>query len=148
VGGSPRRAGGSDAERGDTTGWAARLAGKIRSFARELVESDEAHLAHELRSWAASIPGTTLIADAPLRHRVRLAGEVSRVTIRPGEPFDEIETTLYDGSGELRVVWFGRRSIPGLTLGSRLVVEGTIGEMGGERRMIDPVFEFVPLDRH
>jgi hypothetical protein len=118
---------------------------RIHGLLRELVESDEAHLAHELRSWAESIPGAVPIAEAPLRQRVRLAGEVRKLTIRPGEPFDELEATLYDGSGEVRIVWLDRRSIPGLTLGVRLVVEGVIGATQGERRMIDPAYEFVSV---
>ncbi len=109
------------------------------------MEADEAHLGHELRNWAASIPGTTPVAEAPLRQRVRLAGEVRRIMVRPGGPFDEFEVTLYDGSGEARIIWLGRRSIPGVTLGSTLAVEGVIGERDGERCMIDPVFEFVPF---
>jgi hypothetical protein len=118
---------------------------RIHGLLRELVESDEAHLAHELRSWAESIPGAVPIAEAPLRQRVRLAGEVRKLTIRPGEPFDELEATLYDGSGEVRIVWLDRRSIPGLTLGVRLVVEGVIGATQGERRMIDPAYEFASV---
>jgi hypothetical protein len=120
------------------------LAASFRRFLRELTESNEAHLAHELRSWAASIRGTVPIAQAPPRKKVRLAGEVRKITYRPKEPFDEFETLLYDGSGEIRVVFLGRRSIPGLDVGSRLVVEGVVGEADGERRMIDPKFELVP----
>ncbi len=124
--------------------WLVRALRWLGRSVRELRESDEAHLGHELRSWADSIPGTVLIAQAPLRHRVRLAGEIRRLTIKPGEPFEDLEAVLYDGSGEVRIVWLGRRSIPGVSVGSRLVVEGTVGETNGERWMIDPVFELVP----
>jgi hypothetical protein len=116
----------------------------VRRLLRELVQSDETRLAHQLRSWASSIPGTVLIAEAPLRVRVRLAGEVRKITFRPKKPFDEFEVVLYDGSGQVRLVWLGRRSIPGLSVGSRLVVNGVVAEAVGERRMLDPEFEFVP----
>src|SRR5439155_27278576 len=53
-----------------------KLTERIARAVEELVEPDEAHLAHELRSWAASLPGTVLIAEAPLRTAVRVAGEV------------------------------------------------------------------------
>ena len=95
-------------------------------------------------SWAASLPGTVPIAQAPLRKRVRLAGDVRKITFRPAEPFDEFEVLLFDGSGEIRVVFLGRRSIPGVDVGSRLMVEGVVGEADGERRMLDPEFELVP----
>ena len=37
----------------------------------------------------------------------------------------------------------GRRSIPGLNLGTKLVVDGLLAEQRGERRIVNPVFEFV-----
>jgi hypothetical protein len=40
------------------------------------------------------------------------------------------------------VVWMGRRSIPGLTLGTKLVVEGLVADQRGERRLVNPRFEF------
>jgi hypothetical protein len=120
------------------------IAARFTRVLRELTKSDEEHLAHELREWAASTPGTVPIAEAPLRKRVRLAGEVRKVTFRSAEPFDEFEVLLYDGSGEIRVVFLGRRSIPGVDVGSRLVVEGVVGDVDGERRMLDPEFELVP----
>ena len=121
-----------------------KVAGRIRRFLHELAET--AHLAHELRSWVASIPGTIPIREAPLRTRVRLAGEVREITTRPEEPFEKLEAVLHDGSGEVRIVGLGRGSTPGLTVGSHLMVEGVIGEENGERRMIDPAFGFVPMD--
>jgi hypothetical protein len=36
----------------------------------------------------------------------------------------------------------GRRSIPGLNLGTRLVVEGVVADQRGERRVVNPAFEF------
>jgi hypothetical protein len=53
-----------------------------------------------------------------------------------------LEALLYDGTGEVTVVWMGRRSIPGLGLGTRLIVDGMLGEQRGERRLVNPTFEF------
>jgi hypothetical protein len=36
----------------------------------------------------------------------------------------------------------GRRSIPGLTLGTRIVVEGVMAEKRGGLKMVNPTFEF------
>ena len=109
---------------------------------RRMAESDEERLAEELRSWAATIEGTARIADVPVRTRVKVAGVVRRITIRPVEGFEALEAVLYDGTGEVTAVWLGRRSIPGLLLGSRLVLEGVIGRERGELRMVNPEFEF------
>jgi len=39
-------------------------------------------------------------------------------------------------------VWLGRRSIHGLTLGSRLIVEGVLGKEYDHLKMVNPTFEF------
>jgi hypothetical protein len=114
----------------------------VRRFLRRLAESDEERLALEIREWAETIPGTIRIAGAQLRTRVKLAGIVRRITILPVEGLEALEAVLWDGTGEVTAVWLGRRSIPGLTLGSRLVVEGVLGSERGERRVVNPTFEF------
>src|SRR6266508_3464884 len=100
----------------------------LRRFLQRLNQTDEEILAEEVRDWAASVPGTVRIAEAKPRTRVRLAGIVRRITVRPVEGFESLEAVLWDGTGEVSAVWMGRRQITGLTLGSRLVVEGIIGK--------------------
>ena len=67
---------------------------------------------------------------------------VRRITVRPLEGDESLEALLYDGTGEVTLIWMGRRSIHGLNLGTRLVVEGMVGEKRSERRMVNPSFEF------
>jgi RecG-like helicase len=107
-----------------------------------MAESDEARLAEEIRDWASSIPGTTRIADASIRSSAKIAGVVRRITVRPVEGSESLEALLSDGTGEIEVVWMGRRSIPGLSLGTRVVVDGVVGELRKRRRMVNPRFEF------
>ena len=114
----------------------------VRRFLKRLAESDEERLASELWSWAASIPGTVRISDAKLRSRVKVAGVVRRITVRPVEGFEGLEAVIYDGTGELSAMWLGRRSIPGLILGSHLVIEGVLGLERGQLRIYNPTFEF------
>lgn len=114
----------------------------FRRFLRRLTESDEERLAEELRTWASSIPGTVRIAEASPRSRVKIAGMVRRITVRPVEGFEALEVMLTDGTGELSARWLGRRSIPGLVLGSRLVVEGVLGKEQGVPKIVNPVYEF------
>lgn len=116
---------------------------RVGRFRSRLSESDEARLAKELRAWASTVPRTTAIAEGTLRQRARFAGVVRRITVRPVHGFDALEVELYDGSGELSVLWLGRRTIPGLTLGSRLVVEGVMGQERDRRRVVNPTFEFL-----
>jgi hypothetical protein len=118
--------------------------GALRRWLARLSESDELRLEEELRAWADSIPATVRIADAPLRQRVKLAGMVRRITVRPVEGFEALEVVLTDGTGMVTARWLGRRKIPGLLLGSRLAIEGVLGDEQGVKKMVNPTFEFLP----
>ena len=116
--------------------------GALRRFFRHMAETDEERLAEELREWSSTIEGTVRIGAAPNRRRVKVAGVVRRITVRPVEGFEALEGVVYDGTGELTAVWLGRRSIPGLVLGSRLILEGVLGRDKRGLRMVNPIFEF------
>ena len=117
--------------------------GAFSRFFERFRESDEDRLAVEIAEWAGLIPDTTRMAEVPIRKRVKVAGIVRRITVRPVEGFEALEVVLWDGTGDLTARWLGRRSIPGLSLGSRLVVEGVAGQDHHELRMVNPTFEFV-----
>jgi RecG-like helicase len=117
--------------------------GALRRFFQRFSESDEERLATEIRSWAETIPGSIRIADAEPRGRARIAGVVSRITVLPMEGNETLEALVSDGTGEVTVVFMGRRSIPGLSLGTRVVVEGALGDVRGRRRIVNPRFELV-----
>ena len=114
----------------------------FRRFFDRLKESDEARLSDEIRGWAEKVPGTTRIADAPLREPVKLAGVVRRITVFPVEGQETLEALLYDGTGDANIVFMGRRGIQGMTLGTKVIVEGVLGDKRGEVRMVNPRFEF------
>lgn len=119
-----------------------RIGGWFRRFGRRLSESDEERLADETLEWAEGVPGTTRIAEVPLRTPVRIAGVVGRLTVQPAEGRRAIEAVISDGTGEVTASWMGRASIPGVVLGTRLILEGVVGETRGERRLVNPRFEF------
>ena len=76
------------------------------------------------------------------RQRVRLAGMVRRISVLPIEGIRSLEATITDGTGEVNVVFMGRRNIEGMSLGTRVVVEGVIGDQRDVRRIVNPKFEF------
>jgi RecG-like helicase len=115
--------------------------GALRRWLDRLTESDETRLAAEVREWADSIPGTVRIAEAPTRRRVKIAGVIRRITVFPMKDNESLEALVFDGTGEVVVQFMGRRAIRGLGLGTRVVVEGTIGDRRGVSRMINPTLE-------
>lgn len=115
---------------------------RVRRFFHRMAESDEQRLREEIQAWASKVPSAVPIAEAPVRAPVTLAGVVKRITVHPEHGLEALEALLTDGTGEMSVMWMGRRAIPGLTLGTKLVVEGVIGEQRQGRRMVNPSFEF------
>jgi RecG-like helicase len=116
--------------------------GVLRRILDRLSETDEERLAEETRAWADSIPRTVRIADAPLREPVKIAGVIRRMTVLPFEGKEALQALISDGTGEVTVVFMGRRGIGGLSLGARVVVEGVLAEQRGEARMMNPRLEF------
>lgn len=119
-----------------------RIGGAFRRFGRRLSESDEERLADEVFEWAEGIPGTTRLREVPLRQPVRIAGIVGRITVVPAEGKQAIEALISDGTGEVTASWMGRVSIPGVVLGSRLLLEGVVGETRDGRKIVNPRYEF------
>lgn len=116
--------------------------GFVQRLLERLNESDEARLAEETRAWADTIEGSVRIAAAQLRQPVRIAGVIRRITVLPMEGKEALQAFISDGTGEVTIVFMGRRGIGGLSLGKRVVVEGVLGEHHGEIRMVNPRLEF------
>ena len=116
--------------------------GFFRRFLDRFTESDEERLASSVQAWAETIPGTIRIADAPSRVPVALAVSVKRISLVPGESHDSLEALLTDGTGEVTGVWMGRRSIPGMGLGTRMIVKGVLTKAPTARRMLNPDYKF------
>jgi hypothetical protein len=119
-----------------------RVGGWFRRFGRRLAESDEERLADETLDWASGLAGTVRLNEVPLREPVRIAGVVGRITVVPAEGRRAIEAVVSDGTGEVTAAWLGRSSIPGVVLGTRLVLEGVVGETRDGRRIVNPRYEF------
>ena len=117
--------------------------GWLQRLQRFFTQTDEERLAAEAREWADRIPDTRRIRDCPGREPVRVAGWVSRLRLRPREGRVYLEAVVSDGTGEVTAAWTGRSSIPGLALGSGVVLEGVLARDRDGLRMVNPGFEFV-----
>lgn len=100
--------------------------------------------AAELRA-ECEAPGVVPIAESPQRQRVRLAGTLRVVSRRPRGGVPALEAELYDGSDAIRLVWLGRRGIPGIEPGRMVRVQGTIGVQRGRKLMFNPLYELRPV---
>ncbi|MGH2661475.1 MAG: DNA-binding protein [Actinomycetota bacterium] len=111
-------------------------------FLHRFRRSDEELLDEEIKTWAESVPGVRRIEGCPSREPVRVAGQVSRLTLRPMNGSVTLEAVVSDGTGEVTAAWLGRSHIPGLSLGTPVVLEGVIAVDSASYRMVNPRFEF------
>jgi amino acid transporter len=94
-----------------------------------------------------AVTGTTPINAIQHRQRVRVAGRVRSVSVQPWSGVPTFECVLVDGTGALSVAFLGRREVPGLEPGTKLVVEGAVGSHRGRLAILNPLWEFLePLE--
>ncbi len=83
------------------------------------------------------------ISQAEWRHRVRVAGRVKSVRVQPRAGTSNLECVLADDTGRLLLVFQGRRRIPGIQPGARLVVEGMVGDWARRQAILNPDYELI-----
>ena len=91
---------------------------------------------------AADPLGVLPMAQARPRIRGRFEGQVRRLRVQPQAGVRTLELYLDDDAGgRLIVLFMGRRSIPGVECGSRLLLEGT--PVAGDRGLMlyNPSYE-------
>jgi amino acid transporter len=145
-----RTGAGADRERGADTGSDGRRG--HGAGPRWLTAGRDALHAAELRAEIAQhrhmgTGRTTPIAESEHGERVYLAGALRAVTLRPYGPSLTMEADLWDGTGSVTLVWLGRRSIPGVEPGRRIVVHGRLTVRQGRRVVFNPTYELRPAGR-
>jgi amino acid transporter len=87
--------------------------------------------------------GATRIGDLAWRGRATVEGQVRGVRVAPLSGAPSLEVELWDPSGGVTLVFYGRRSIPGIEPGARLRATGTVGELHGCLAVANPRYELV-----
>ena len=95
------------------------------------------------RVFGAQAAGATPIGDAQWRTRVKIAGRLRSIRVQPRGGTSNLECILADDSGQLLVVFQGRKHIPGVQVGARMVVEGTVGDWSRRPAILNPHYELV-----
>ncbi|MDQ6725891.1 MAG: OB-fold nucleic acid binding domain-containing protein [Actinomycetota bacterium] len=113
---------------------------------KDFLKTSDADLDRErLRQFCQDVPGVTTIGNAEPRKEFTVAGEISSLRIVPRAGSPSLEATVNDGSGSLVVVWTGRRNIPGVAPGKRLVLTGRGAPhgAGGRLMVLNPRYELL-----
>jgi len=131
-----------------TGGWRHRSGGETtaRSAARPSRASVRAGVRASARAgeeFGPKVVGTTPIGEAQWRQRVRVAGRIRSVRVPTGGATANLECTLVDGTGAILLVFQGRRRIPGIQQGARLVAQGMVGAWEGRLAILNPEYELI-----
>lgn len=89
-------------------------------------------------------PGCRPISDLVPREVGQVTGVVHSLAVQPADAAPRLTVELYDGTGVLRVIWLGRREIPGIRPGVYLTVQGRVCEDDGGPAMYNPVVHLLP----
>lgn len=113
---------------------------------RLLASHEEIH-ASDQRAWVAE-HDVVPIAQVVPRTRVRVAGVLRSVTFAPRSSTTALRAELFDGTASLDLVWTGRREVPGITPGRRLLAGGMASrdEPGRPRLVLhNPEYDLLPV---
>lgn len=92
---------------------------------------------------APHVSGTTPLAEATWRSRVRVAGRVRSIRVPTRTATANLVCTLADPTGAILLVFQGRRRIPGIQQGASLVAHGTVGDWEGHLAILNPDYELI-----
>jgi hypothetical protein len=106
----------------------------------------EAAAASALPASLAVPPDTVPIGSLNHRDRATVAGRVRQVRVQPRNGVATVEVTLADGTGDIRVVFLGRRHIPGIVPGTYLSAHAVVGERAGHLEMMNPEYTLLAAD--
>ena len=89
-------------------------------------------------------PGTLVpIAEARWRDNVTVRGRVRSMRVAPQHDSPTLELVLEDGGTSLSLVFLGRRSLPGVGIGTRLEATGTVGLHKARLAILNPRYRIL-----
>ena len=118
------------------------LALRRPSWLRRMLSSHQELVAGE-REQEAVGAGATPIRDLQPHTMGTVQGTVSMLTLNPRSGSAWLEAELHDGTGSLKLIWMGRRVIPGIIPGVKMRGEGRITLHEGNPAIFNPAYELV-----
>lgn len=115
--------------------------GLLHRLSTPVEELDE----ERLREFCRRQPNVVPIGGVKARELATVVGEVTSVRIVPKAGTSWLEVTVSDGRDRLVVMWTGRRRLPGMEPGRRLVLSGRASATGPGGRMLvmNPRYELL-----
>lgn len=117
--------------------------GRVRTGLRAVMASRAEIEASDERRHAEGT-GCTAVSQMKFRTRVDLFGVLRSVTLRPRKGVPALEAELYDGTGSVRLVWLGQRTIAGIEPGRRLRATGLVSRCDDRPLIYNPRYSLAP----
>src|SRR4051794_17821769 len=114
------------------------LRDRINRLRADTVEIEQERLAGRYAGKA-----DTTIADAPLRQRARIGGEITSIRVVPRAGSPSLEVSVNDGTGLAVAVFTGRRTIPGVTPGKGIALDGVARQERNRIVLLNPAYELL-----
>lgn len=86
-------------------------------------------------------PALIPIGEVVYRQRAKVRGRVRSLRVRPWADVPSLECTLVDETGGITVVFLGRRSVGGIGPGTKLTVEGIVGQHNERLSILNPAYQ-------
>lgn len=109
----------------------------IKQFFERLSTPESERARQDLFALVAETDVTPL-DEITLRTTQHVLGEIESVRVVPRANADAVEATISDGTGLVTLVFLGRRRIPGISPGRRLIAEGVPAKSGMRVLMYNP----------
>jgi len=87
--------------------------------------------------------GTTPIGTVQWKQQVTIQGRIRIVQVGTATG-RSLEAHVFDDTGGLRLLFFGRTHIPGITPGAHIKATGRVGDYKGHLALANPRYELVP----
>ncbi len=113
------------------------------SLLRRLTASAHSLDAAELET-AVERHGCCRIDDTATGDLTTFSGRLRSVVFTPNEKVPTLRAELFDGTDTMELVWLGRRRIPGIEPGRRIIVRGRVGDYHGQHAIYNPWYELQP----
>jgi amino acid transporter len=93
----------------------------------------------------ATPPGCVPLGEVPTRRRVFVAGRVHAVRLHPWGGAASLEATIRDATGQVTLIFLGRREVAGIRPGSVLTAEGVVSTEHGRAIMLNPEYTLLSV---
>jgi len=87
------------------------------------------------------------VDSLPWRKQATVEGRVRSVSIGPLDSATALTCELFDATCGITLIFYGRRTVPGIQPGTQLRASGVVGEAAGILAIADPDYRLLVSDK-